>query len=245
MLIRWRIGNGSFATSLPATKAWPEVGRRRVSRILMSVAFPAPFGPRRPKSSPSRIWRDTPSNAVTGPRDSSSFGLDLRHHRFFFPANTRVRSRVSTAYGMEVRSCSKPSAGVAGLDGQPLPVSGDVPGDPVAHQDAPHVGQLRDLPLVVLEVVREFVRIELREFDGDSLDVRRPDITQRSTPLSSRERSKGCVLNKASEENRDANRFHGARGASLVSDGLSGQLLNRDLGYARMGPRAAPSPRSG
>src|SRR5207249_10714651 len=64
-----------------------------------------------------------------------------------------------------------------------------------------------------------------------------------SLRVSSRERSKGCVLNKASEENGDANRFRGARGASLVSAGLCGQLLNRDLGYARMGPRAAPSPR--
>src|SRR5881628_2464461 len=189
MLIRWRIGNGSFVTSLPATNAFPEVGRRSVARILMSVVFPAPFGPRRPKSSPSRICRDTPSNAVTGPRDSSSFGLGLRHQCFFFPAKTRVRSRVSTAYDMGVRSGSKPSAGVASLRGHP-----------VAHQDAPHVGQLRDLPLVVLEVVREFVRIQLREFDRDSLDVRRPDIAQRSTPLSSRERSKGCVLNKGSEE---------------------------------------------
>src|SRR6266581_3744163 len=182
MLIRWRIGNGSFVTSLPATNAFPEVGRRSVARILMSVVFPAPFGPRSPKSSPSRICRDTPSKAVTGPRDSSSFGLGLRHQCFFFPAKTRVRSRVSTAYDMGVRSGSKPSAGVASLRGQPLPVSGDVPGDPVAHQDAPHVGQLRDLPLVVLEVVRELVRIELREFDRDSLDVRRPDITQRFTP---------------------------------------------------------------
>src|SRR3989442_1180459 len=60
-----------------------------------------------------------------------------------------------------------------------------------------------------------------------------------SLRVSSRKRSKGCVLNKGSEENGDANRFRGARGASLVSAGLCGQLLNRDLGYARMGPRAA------
>src|SRR6058998_923736 len=55
ILIRWRIGNGSFATSWPATNAWPDVGRRRVARILISVVLPAPFGPNMPKSSPSRI----------------------------------------------------------------------------------------------------------------------------------------------------------------------------------------------
>src|SRR5437879_5076148 len=87
MLIRWRIGNGSLATSWPATNAWPDVGSSNVARILL--------------------------------------------HRV-------VR--------------------------------------------APHVGQLRDLLLVVFEVVREFVRIELCELDRDSLDVRRPDITQRFTP---------------------------------------------------------------
>src|SRR5213594_1593430 len=66
-----------------------------------------------------------------------------------------------------------------------------------------------------------------------------------SLRVSSRERSKGCVLNKGSEENRDTHGFREARGASFSSDILCGQLLNRDLGYARMGPRAAPSPRSG
>src|SRR2546426_4017710 len=101
MLIRWRIGNGSFVTSWPATSACPDVGRRSVARILMSVVLPAPLGPRSPNSSPSRIWRDTPSSAVTGPSDSSSSGVGLRRHqRFFFPENTRVRSRVSTAYDM-------------------------------------------------------------------------------------------------------------------------------------------------
>src|SRR5213594_1056642 len=57
-----------------------------------------------------------------------------------------------------------------------------------------------------------------------------------SLRVSSRKRSKGCVLNKGSEENADANRFRGAGGALLVSDGLSGQLLNRDLGYAEWDP---------
>src|SRR5256712_2229570 len=192
MLIRWRIGNGSFVTSWPATSACPDVGRRSVARILMSVVLPAPLGPRSPNSSPSRIWRDTPSSAVTGPSDSSSSGVGLRRHqRFFFPENTRVRSRVSTAYDMGgVRPRTERRAEGGGLQGQPETVPGDVPRDPIAHQDAPDVRQFGHLRLVVVEVVRELVRIELRQLDRDSLDIRRPDISQRFTPLM---RSEGAL----------------------------------------------------
>src|SRR6266571_277012 len=201
MLIRWRIGNGSFATSWPATNACPAVGRSRVARILMSVVLPAPFGPSMPKSSPSLMPNDTPSRAVTGPSESSlPFGRALRRNRRFFPAKIRVRSRVSTAYVMGdcVRS-PDPGREAARLGGDPLPVAGDVPGDPVAHQDASHVGEFGDLRLVVVEVVRELVRIELRQLNRDSLDVRRPDVAQRLAPRSrSGGRSKGSVLDKAS-----------------------------------------------
>jgi len=44
---------------------------------------------------------------------------------------------------------------------------------------------------------------------------------------------------------RDADAFRDAGGVPFASAPLCGQLLNRDLGYARLGPRAAPSPRSG
>src|SRR6266487_4703057 len=202
MLIRWRIGNGSFATSWPATNACPAVGSSRVARILMSVVLPAPFGPSMPNSSPSLMPNDTPSRAVTGPSESSlPFEPALRRNRrFFFPAKIRVRSRVSTAYVMGdcIRS-PEPGARRGGLRGDPLPVAGDVPGNPVAHQDAPHVREFRDLRLVVVEVGRELVRIELRQLNRDSLDVRRPDIAQRLAPRSrSGGRSKGSVLDKAS-----------------------------------------------
>ncbi|OGD11932.1 MAG: hypothetical protein A2Y86_00475 [Candidatus Aminicenantes bacterium RBG_13_62_12] len=53
------------ATSWPATSALPEVGWSRVERTLMVVVFPAPLGPRRPKSSPSGTENDTRSTAVT------------------------------------------------------------------------------------------------------------------------------------------------------------------------------------
>src|SRR5207244_11182790 len=97
-------------------------------------------------------------------------------------------------------------------------------GDPVAEHLALHFRNLRDLRLVVVEVIRELVRIELCEFDRDALDVRRPDITQRFTPLSTRKRSKGRVLNKGSEENRDTNSFHAANVAPFASALFCGQV---------------------
>src|SRR5207245_1824577 len=44
--------------SSPATLATPDVFRRRVVRILIVVLFPAPFGPRNPKNSPSSTLKD-------------------------------------------------------------------------------------------------------------------------------------------------------------------------------------------
>jgi len=57
--------NGSLATSMPETNARPDVGKSSVERILMRVVLPAPFGPSRPKSSPSATSRLTPSRATT------------------------------------------------------------------------------------------------------------------------------------------------------------------------------------
>jgi len=96
MLIFRRIGRTSFVTSKPATFATPEVGSRSVAKILMSVVFPAPFGPRRPNSSPSRISRSTRSSAVTGPW-LSPFSAFLRRSHFRRWVNTLVRAFVSTA----------------------------------------------------------------------------------------------------------------------------------------------------
>src|SRR3990170_7783490 len=47
----------------PFTHAVPLVGRRRVVRHLIRVVFPAPFGPRRPNTSPSRMSRLTSVSA--------------------------------------------------------------------------------------------------------------------------------------------------------------------------------------
>ena len=49
------------------TNACPEVGITRVVSMLAVVVLPAPFGPSRPKISPSRTVRLRPSTAVTPP----------------------------------------------------------------------------------------------------------------------------------------------------------------------------------
>src|SRR5271166_4945909 len=73
MLINGRNVRASFTTSLPSTQAEPELGANRVVKILISVVLPAPFGPSRPKSSPSLISRVTPSRAIRSPFGSSFF----------------------------------------------------------------------------------------------------------------------------------------------------------------------------
>src|SRR6267143_5787641 len=54
----------SFSTSKPATDAEPEVFRRIVVRILIVVLLPAPFGPRKPKNSPSLTLNVIPLTAL-------------------------------------------------------------------------------------------------------------------------------------------------------------------------------------
>src|SRR5438876_7631757 len=54
----------SFSTSKPATDAEPEVFRSSVVRILIVVLLPAPFGPRKPKNSPSETLNDIPFTAL-------------------------------------------------------------------------------------------------------------------------------------------------------------------------------------
>jgi hypothetical protein len=51
----------------PAISAEPEVGLRSVESMLMVVVLPAPFGPRKPKSSPVATEKEIPSTAVKLP----------------------------------------------------------------------------------------------------------------------------------------------------------------------------------
>src|SRR5258706_14791208 len=62
--IRDFTASGSWTTSIPATRAVPDVGWRRPQRIRTVVVFPEPLGPRIPKISPDRISKETSSTAV-------------------------------------------------------------------------------------------------------------------------------------------------------------------------------------
>ena len=62
-----RVRIGSRVTSRPRTSARPRSGVKRVVRIRTAVVFPAPLGPRRPRTVPVGTSRDTPSRAWTSP----------------------------------------------------------------------------------------------------------------------------------------------------------------------------------
>ena len=60
---------GWAATSIPASRARPDVGTTRVVSMPAVVVLPAPFGPSRPKISPactSRLSLSTAAKSVPG-----------------------------------------------------------------------------------------------------------------------------------------------------------------------------------
>ena len=59
-------------TSCPPTVAVPAVGRNSVVSILTTVDLPAPFGPRKPNTSPGATERSIPSTAITSPKVRTS-----------------------------------------------------------------------------------------------------------------------------------------------------------------------------
>src|SRR5437870_12924772 len=73
--IRFRISAWSerLLTSKPRTLAWPPVGFLRHSRISTVVVFPAPFGPRKAKTSPLVRLKDIPFTATFSPYFFDSF----------------------------------------------------------------------------------------------------------------------------------------------------------------------------
>src|SRR5712692_1829970 len=68
-----RIFRPSVRRSWPRMTARPEEGGRRVVSILIVVVFPAPFGPRNPKTSERSMSKETRSTATLLPKcfDSS------------------------------------------------------------------------------------------------------------------------------------------------------------------------------
>src|SRR5471030_2799926 len=81
-----RISSGCSATSMPLTRARPEVGVSSPHRMRMAVDFPAPFGPRNPKISPFFTCSERWSTATNAP-------------------NAFTRSSISTASGTGLLAC--------------------------------------------------------------------------------------------------------------------------------------------
>src|SRR5688500_8023637 len=77
-------------TSQPLTLAVPWVGAMKHVRIFIVVVLPAPFGPRKPMTSPRRIENETLFSAQTSP--------------YFFP---RSRASIIESF-MEIASRSQP-----------------------------------------------------------------------------------------------------------------------------------------
>src|ERR1035441_4474526 len=63
----WRTDSGSRLTSNPATSACPDVGLSSPQSMRIVVDLPAPFGPRKPKTSPLRTARLIRSTATKFP----------------------------------------------------------------------------------------------------------------------------------------------------------------------------------
>jgi hypothetical protein len=63
----FRTPSACLITSKPLMVAVPDDGGSSVVNIRMSVDFPAPFGPRRPKISPSSTPKLMPLTAVNSP----------------------------------------------------------------------------------------------------------------------------------------------------------------------------------
>src|SRR5208283_1360464 len=73
--------SASLPTSYPSILATPLVLDIRQQSILTVVVFPAPFGPRNPKTSPSSTRSVTPSTAVSPPNFLVRFSVSIKLHR--------------------------------------------------------------------------------------------------------------------------------------------------------------------
>jgi hypothetical protein len=86
----WRTPSASVTTSCPPTSALPDVGGVSVVIMRISVVFPAPFGPSRPKISPVRTVKLTSFTATKSPN-------------CFFSLVTSIALVSSHVYGVHLR----------------------------------------------------------------------------------------------------------------------------------------------
>src|SRR2546427_1564191 len=116
--IRSRIFRPSVRRSCPKIVARPEVGCNRVVSILIVVVLPAPFGPRKPKTSDRSISNETRSTATLSPKRFESSWTRMTgscvpmSHMPIFAAATLRRRRVRWPSGpRNMKLCgSTPSA---------------------------------------------------------------------------------------------------------------------------------------
>src|SRR5260370_11289470 len=127
--MRSRILSGWVARSQPATRAEPPLGGMSVASMRSVVVLPAPFGPRKPKISPRRTLRSTPTTA-------STTRLRLR--------KTRRRPRVSiigSGADVPIRRDFAGCRDLAACQQIPERLLGRPPAPSPAHQgDGPHDG---------------------------------------------------------------------------------------------------------
>src|SRR5499427_4287542 len=91
---------GSSCTSSPHTDTPPEVGGMKPVIMRMVVDLPAPFGPRKPSTTPLATSKETPSTASFGPKDLLRFStlitapLDIAQTGPAPPKFPRRRNRI-------------------------------------------------------------------------------------------------------------------------------------------------------
>src|SRR6185437_14893283 len=93
---------GSVSMSWPQTDAVPELGARNPVIIFIVVDLPAPFGPRKPSTSPFGTLNDTASTARSGPKyltrlSISSIRRSSHRGAARFARSGRLRHRDATA----------------------------------------------------------------------------------------------------------------------------------------------------
>src|SRR5205814_552141 len=91
----WRRTSSRCAmTSYPATVALPAVGLASVQSMLIVVDFPAPFGPRKPNTSPVATLKSTPRTASTSSKLFASPSTTMAGRQR--PSPSRARSSFDT-----------------------------------------------------------------------------------------------------------------------------------------------------
>src|SRR3981081_708408 len=75
--MRSRTVSASLRTSRPATQADPAIRGSRPVSILMTVVFPLPLGPRKPKISPFSTRKLTPFTATKSPKRRTRFSAEM------------------------------------------------------------------------------------------------------------------------------------------------------------------------